>query len=220
MKQWIMKCTAALAVSIAFTAGAQVAPQHLAHAAAGDAAVPRAGSAAIAPLAHTLPFKGQYMIKRNHCAPAAAQMVLSTFGIKVDQATLAKKMGTTTSGTSWKGSMDTLNMYVKPRGYKFTLATDVAKRPLTLMSRLSHDIGVLRRATDLAVWPEKLPWNEGKEFPGNTGHLIVAYGYNSLKGTVTIFDPSKPTGGSHTIAVTTLARAFQTGFGMRDISRL
>ncbi|MGP3930116.1 hypothetical protein [Nonomuraea sp. KM88] len=50
------------------------------------------------------------------------------------------------------------------------------------MSRVSYDVGVLRRAPILDVWAAELPWNKGRNLRKGLGHSIVVYGYDSLRG--------------------------------------
>jgi hypothetical protein len=167
-----------------------------------------------------LSLKGQYQQTTYYCVPASESMTLSTFGIKVGQATLAKKMGTTSSkGTSGANAVSVVNGYLKPKGYKLTIVKDVAGNPTVLMNRASYDIGVLHRAPVIGVWMEKLPWNKGKVKGTKIGHAMVVYGYDKAKGTVTVFDPWKATGGTHTISAKTLAGALQASGGMHYISR-
>ncbi|WP_433514237.1 C39 family peptidase [Nonomuraea sp. CA-143628] len=172
------------------------------------------------PLSYTLPLKGQRQQTNYYCVPASSSMSLSSFGVNVSQATLAKKMKTTTSGTKGANAVPVINAYVKSRGYKYTIPTDADGNPSVLMSRVSQNIGDLRRAPVIAVWMEQLPWNKGKVKGTKIGHAIVAYGYNKTKGTITVYDPWKPTGGSHTLSASTLAKVIQPGGNMYYVSKL
>jgi hypothetical protein len=69
------------------------------------------------------------------------------------------------------------------------------------------------------VWMERLPWNQNRLQGQWIGHAILAYGYDQTTGTVTVFDPWRPTGGTHTLPVKELARTLQSGAGMHYISR-
>jgi hypothetical protein len=70
------------------------------------------------------------------------------------------------------------------------------------------------------VWMEKLPWNQGKLADRWIGHAIIAYGYDQQAGTITVFDPWRPTGGPHTLSATSLSMTLQSGAGMHYISKL
>lgn len=147
-------------------------------------------------------------------------MSLSSFGVNVSQSTLAKKMKTTTSGTKGANAVPVINSYVKSRGYKYTIPTDADGNPGMLMKRVSENIGDLHRAPVIAVWMEKLPWNKGKIKGTKVGHAIIAYGYDKLQGTITVYDPWKPTGGTHTLSAATLADILQPGGNMYYVSKL
>ncbi|MBF8186667.1 C39 family peptidase [Nonomuraea sp. K274] len=175
----------------------------------------------LTPVKYQLSLKGQRQSTNYYCVPASSSMSLSSFGIKVSQSTLAKKMKTTSSGgTKGANAVPVLNAYVKSKGYKYTIPTDADGNALVLMKRVSEDIGDLHRAPVIAVYMEQLPWNKGKVKGTEVGHAIIAYGYNKLTGTITVYDPWKPTGGSHTIAAATLANTLQPGGNMYDISKL
>ena len=187
--------------------------------AASGARTPATAPAALAvPSSASVKIKAQYQKTGYYCVPASGAMSLSTFGIKVSQKTLAKKMGTTKNGTSGTKATPVLNKYVKSRGYSYTVVKDVNNSPSTLMKRVSYDIGVLKKAPTIAVWMEKLPWNKGTS-GSRIGHAIVAYGYNKKKGTITVWDPWKKTGGKHTISAKTLSKTLQGTGGMRYISK-
>ncbi|MEO3876687.1 C39 family peptidase [Nonomuraea sp. B12E4] len=175
----------------------------------------------LTPLKYQLSLTGQQQQTNYYCVPASSSMSLSTFGIKVSQATLAKKMKTTASdGTSGTNALPVLNAYIKSKGYRFTKPTDSDGNPSMLMKRVSENIGDLHRAPVIAVWMEQLPWNQGKVKGANIGHAIVAYGYDKPAGTVTVYDPWKPTGGIHTISATALAGIVQPKGNMYYVSKL
>ncbi|MFG6192942.1 C39 family peptidase [Nonomuraea sp. JJY05] len=173
------------------------------------------------PLKYQLNLKGQRQETNYFCVPASSSMSLSTFGVNVSQSTLAKKMKTTASaGTKGVNALPVVNAYLKPRGYKVMSPTDADGNAVVLMNRVSGNIGDLRRAPVLAVWMEQLPWNKGKIKGTNVGHAIIAYGYDKTVGTVTVYDPWKPTGGTHTIKASVLAKILQPGGNMYYISKL
>ncbi|WP_219467848.1 C39 family peptidase, partial [Nonomuraea rhizosphaerae] len=172
------------------------------------------------PLKYKLSLKGQKQQTNYYCVPASSSMSLSTFGVKVSQATLAKKMRTTTSGTKGANAVPVINAYVESRGYRFSIPTDADGNPGVLMSRVSQNIGDLHRAPVIAVYMERLPWNKGKVKGKKVGHAIIAYGYDKLKGTITVYDPWKPTGGSHTLSSAALAKVLQPAGNMYYVSRL
>ncbi|MEQ4722899.1 C39 family peptidase [Nonomuraea sp. B19D2] len=174
----------------------------------------------VAPLKYQLSLKGQRQETNYFCVPASSAMSLSSFGVNVSQSTLAKKMKTTPSGgTKRVNALPVVNAYVKSRGYKYTVPADTAGNPVLLMSRVADNVGQLRRAPVLGVWMEQLPWNKGKIKGSKVGHAILAYGYDKVAGTITVYDPWKPTGGTHTIKASVLAGLLQPG-GMYYISRL
>ncbi|MFG1690355.1 C39 family peptidase [Nonomuraea sp. NPDC049269] len=172
------------------------------------------------PPRYQLSLKGQRQQTNYYCVPASSSMSLSSFGVSVSQATLAKKMKTTTSGTKGANAVPVINAYVKSRGYKYTIPTDADGNPGVLMSRVSGNIGDLHRAPVIAVWMEQLPWNKGKVKGAKIGHAIIAYGYDRTKGTITVYDPWKPTGGSHTLSASALAKVIQPGGNMYYVSKL
>jgi hypothetical protein len=168
-------------------------------------------ASASATLAKTgkLKVKGVYQSTNYWCVPASSEVSLGTFGVNVSQRTLAKKMKTTTSGTYDKTALPVINSYVNPLGYSVWDAntTDSATN---LLNWAAHDIGILKRAPKIGVWMEKLPWNKG--LSGHFGHAILIYGYDLNKKTLTVWDPWKPSGGSHTLsAATTRRRASRCG---------
>ncbi|MBE1590272.1 C39 family peptidase [Nonomuraea angiospora] len=173
------------------------------------------------PLKYQLNLKGQRQETNYFCVPASSSMSLSTFGVNVSQSTLAKQMKTTASaGTKGRDAIPVVNAYLKSRGYKVTSPTDADGNAVVLMNRVSGNIGDLRRAPVLAVWMEQLPWNKGKIKGTRVGHAIIAYGYDKTAGTVTVYDPWKPTGGTHTIKAAVLAGILQPGGNMYYISKL
>ncbi|WP_433430348.1 C39 family peptidase [Nonomuraea sp. CA-141351] len=174
----------------------------------------------VAPLKYQLSLRGQRQQTNYYCVPASASMSLSTFGISVSQPTLAKKMKTTPSGgTKRTNALPVVSAYVRSRGYKYTVPADTAGNSFLLMSRVANNVGQLHRAPLLGVWMEQLPWNKGKVKGTKVGHAIIAYGYDKMAGTITVYDPWKPTGGTHTITASTLAGILQPG-GMYYISKL
>ena len=56
-------------------------------------------------------------------------VILRTFGVNVSQATLAKKMKTTTSGTYDKTALPVINSYINPLGYSVWDTTPPTARP-------------------------------------------------------------------------------------------
>ncbi|MEV0407116.1 FG-GAP-like repeat-containing protein [Actinoallomurus sp. NPDC050550] len=165
-------------------------------------------AAAAAPASAKLSLKGQYQKTNMNCVPTSSSMSLSTFGVSVSQETLAKKMGTSpTKGTTGAQARPVLNSYADPLGYSYGFAD--ASTASSLMAKVSYDVGVLKRAPVLGVWMEKLPWNS-KMSGSKVGHAIVAYGYNRTAGTITVFDPWKSTGGTHTLSAKSLAADMQS----------
>ncbi|MFF4235734.1 FG-GAP-like repeat-containing protein [Actinomadura geliboluensis] len=166
-----------------------------------------ASAAAAAPASAKLPLTGRYQNTNYNCVPTSASMSLSTFGVSVSQETLAAKMGTTPAdGTSGNQALPVMNGYVDPLGYSYGFSS--ASTASTMMEQVSYNVGVLKRAPVLGVWMEKLPWNAGMS-GSNVGHAIIAYGYDRDAGTITVWDPWKSTGGSHTITAAKLAADMQ-----------
>jgi Peptidase_C39 like family len=172
------------------------------------------------PRSYRLKLHEQYQWTNYYCVPAATSMSLSTFGMKVGQDTLARKMRTTTKGTGGDTAASVIDGYLHPRKFDDRIVGDVVRHPEILMQRVSYDVGSLRRAPIIQVWMERLPWNKGRLTGQWVGHAIVAYGYDQQAGTITVFDPWRPTGGTHTIPASVLARTLQSGGGMHYISRL
>lgn len=162
----------------------------------------------------------QYQTTNYYCVPASTAMSLSTFGVKVSQATLAQKMRTTRRGTGGDSAAAVIDSYLHPRRYDDRIVADVARHPEILMQRVSYDVGTLRRAPVIQVWMERLPWNRDVVRGRWIGHAIVAYGYDQPAGTITVFDPWRPTGGPHTLSVKALSMTLQGAGGMHYISRL
>lgn len=177
------------------------------------------GAARIMPRAYRLALHGQYQTTDYYCVPAATAMSLSTFGVKVSQAVLAQQMRTTIRGTGGDSAAAVIDAYIRPRRFDDRIVADVVGRPQLLMQRVSYDVGSLRRAPVIQVWMERLPWNHGTLKGRWIGHAIVAYGYDQRAGTITVFDPWRPTGGPHTLPVKVLSLALQAGAGMHYISR-
>jgi hypothetical protein len=171
------------------------------------------------PRSYRLKFHEQYQATNYYCVPASTSMSLSTFGVKVSQDALARKMRTTTRGTGGDRAASVIDGYLHPRRFDDRIVGDVVGHPEILMQRVSYDVGSLRRAPVIQVWMERLPWNKGRLKQRWIGHAIIAYGYNQQAGTITVFDPWRPTGGSHTLSATSLATTLQSGAGMHYISR-
>jgi hypothetical protein len=172
------------------------------------------------PRSYRLKLHEQYQWTNYYCVPASTAMSLSTFGVKVSQDALAKKMRTTTRGTGGDTAASVIDGYLHPRKFDDRVVGDVVDHPELLMQRVSYDVGTLRRAPVIQVWMERLPWNKDRLKGQWIGHAIVAYGYNQQAGTITVFDPWRPTGGTHTLPAKSLARTLQAGGGMHYISRL
>ncbi|MFI7632839.1 C39 family peptidase [Nonomuraea sp. NPDC049400] len=175
----------------------------------------------VRPLKYQLSLEGQRQQTNYFCVPASSAMSLASFGIAVSQSTLAKKMKTHPPyGTEGSDAVPVINAYVKSLGYKFTMPTDADGNPAVLMKRVSKDIGELHRAPVLTVWMDQLPWNKGKVKGTEIGHAILAYGYDKVAGTITVYDPWKPTGGTHTISASALARVLQPAGNMYYVTKL
>jgi hypothetical protein len=172
------------------------------------------------PRSYRLSLHAQYQLTNYYCVPASTSMSLSTFGVKVSQATLAAKMRTTTRGTGGDSAAAVMDSYIHPRRFDDRIVGDVVGHPELLMQRISYDVGSLRRAPVIQVWMERLPWNRGRLQGRWIGHAIIAYGYDQLAGTITVFDPWRPTGGTHTLPAKSLATTLQNGAGMHYISKL
>jgi Peptidase_C39 like family len=171
------------------------------------------------PRSYRLVLREQYQATSYYCVPAATSMSLSTFGVQVSQDVLARKMKTTVRGTGGDIAASVMDSYLHPRRFDDRIVADVVGHPDILMQRVSYDVGSLRRAPIIQVWMERLPWNRGKIGGRWIGHAIIAYGYNQQAGTITVFDPWRPTGGTHTLPAKSLATTLQGGAGMHYISR-
>ena len=167
-----------------------------------------ANAAAATPTSGTVSIKGVYQDTNYNCVPASSSVSIGTFGVSVSQDTLAKQMGTTTAGTYDTTALPVINNYINPLGYS-TWDTDTTGSTNNLLDWVAYDVSTLKRAPKLGVWMEKLPWNKG--LSGHFGHAIAAYGYNRTASTITVWDPWKPTGGTHTLAASTLNAAMQAG---------
>jgi hypothetical protein len=159
-----------------------------------------------------LPIKGVFQATDYWCAPAAAEISLRTLGIKVGQATLAKKMRTTKDGTSAEDMLRVLNAYSKKTGYAYAPAWDVynAKR---LGERIAYSVGVLRKAVPIQLFIDRLPWYRGVDFGAtDVGHFVVAYGYDKEAKTILVWDPNPFAGGGgkYVITVAQLAKATES----------
>lgn len=173
------------------------------------------------PGAYRLRVAGQFQATPFYCVPAASSMSLATFGVTATQGALARQMATTRArGTTGDSAARVIDTYIRPRRYDDSIVGDVVGRPKTLMARVAYDVGALHRAPVMQVWMELLPWNRGRLRGSRVGHAIIAYGYDRQRGTITVFDPWRPTGGPHTLAATALATTLQSGSGMHFISRL
>jgi hypothetical protein len=173
------------------------------------------------PDAYRLRVRGQYQDTPFYCVPAAGSMSLATFGVAATQGVLARQMATTRArGTTGDSAARVIDGYIRPRRYDDSIVGDVVGRPAVLMRRISYDVGALHRAPIMQVWMELLPWNRGKIKARRVGHAIIAYGYDRGRGTITVFDPWRPTGGPHTLSAAVLATALQGGSGMHFFSRM
>ncbi|MGV9385694.1 C39 family peptidase [Nonomuraea sp. NPDC003707] len=182
---------------------------------AGSATVPIvAGSATVlppvrvqlaVPAAVSVGIKGQAQRTSYYCAPASSAIVLRAFGVKRGQDQLAEEMKTSAEARSTKreNTLAVLNAYVRPEGYQFRL-TYAKDDPAALMAQVSQAVGVLGKPTIVAVLGNRLPWSRKKR---DFGHAIVAYGYDTAKGTITVWDPNARRGatGTHVIPAKDLA---------------
>ncbi|MEO3825895.1 C39 family peptidase [Actinomadura sp. B10D3] len=171
---------------------------------------PALKKAAFAPSSYTVKITGQYQSKSNWCVPTSSSISLRTLGVKVSQATLAKKMKTSGPGTTAKQALPVLNAYAKPKHLAYRVGDDISSGT-KLLNKVKYDVGILHRATILGVWADDLPWNSKQGFPNKTGHAVVVYGYNASKKTITVWDPWKATGGKHTISASKLSSVSQKG---------
>lgn len=162
----------------------------------------------------------EYQSTNYFCVPAATAMSLWTFGVKVSQALLAQRMKTTTRGTGGDSAASVMDSYIHPRRFDDRIVADVVGHPEILMQRVSYDVGSLHRAPVIQVWMERLPWNQATLRGRWIGHAIVAYGYDQRAGTITVFDPWRPSGGTHTLSARSLAMTLQSGAGMHYIARV
>lgn len=179
----------------------------------GGAAQPKsatavARAAAAAPSSAKLSIKGVYQTTNYNCIPASSAVSLGTFGVSVTQETLAKQMGTTSSGTWDTKALPVINNYINPLGYS-VWDTDTTSSAANLLNWAAYDIGTLKRAPKIDIWMEKLPWNKG--LSGHFGHAILVYGYDLTAKTLTVWDPWKPTGGTHTLSAAALNATMQVG---------
>ncbi|MEV6037423.1 C39 family peptidase [Nonomuraea sp. NPDC052116] len=173
---------------------------------AGSATVLPPGRAQLAvPAAVSVGIKGQVQRTSYYCAPASSAIVLRAFGVKRGQDQLAKEMRTSAEARSTKREyvLAVLNTYVRPEGYQFRL-TYAKDDPAALMAQVSQAVGVLGKPTIVAVLGNRLPWSRKKR---DFGHAIVAYGYDTAKGTITVWDPNPRRGatGTHVIPAKDLA---------------
>ncbi|MEV4017737.1 C39 family peptidase [Nonomuraea angiospora] len=201
---------AAAAATAPLVAGSATAPL-----VAGSATAPLvAGSATVlppvraqlaVPAGASVGIKGQAQRTSYYCAPASSAIVLRAFGVKRSQDRLAEEMKTSAEARSTKREymLAVLNTYVRPEGYQFRL-TYAKDDPAALMAQVSQAVGVLGKPTIVAVLGNRLPWSRKKR---DFGHAIVAYGYDTAKGTITVWDPNARRGatGTHVIPAKDLA---------------
>ncbi|MFI7233285.1 C39 family peptidase [Nonomuraea angiospora] len=158
-----------------------------------------------APTAVAVGIKGQAQRTTYYCAPAASAIVLRAFGVKRSQDQLAEEMKTSAEARSTRREdiLAVLNAYVRPAGYRFRLAY-AKDDPAALMAEVSQAVGVLGKPTIVAVLGNRLPWSRKKR---DFGHAVVAYGYDTAKGTITVWDPNARRGatGTHVIPAKDLA---------------
>jgi hypothetical protein len=158
-----------------------------------------------APIATSVGIKGQAQRTGYYCAPASSSIVLRAFGIKRSQDQLAEEMKTSAEARSTKREyvVSVLNAYLRPKGYQFRL-TYAKDNPAALMARVSQAVGVHGKPTIVAVLGNRLPWSRKKR---DFGHAIVAYGYDTAQGTITVWDPNARQGatGTHVIPAKDLA---------------
>ncbi|MET7337946.1 C39 family peptidase [Nonomuraea sp. NPDC005650] len=185
--------------------GAALAACVLPVAAPPAAAAPFTARLLLPAVAGSVGIKGQAQRTSYYCAPASASIVLGAFGVKLGQDRLAEEMKTSAAARSTKreDAVAVLNEYVGPKGYRFRLAY-AKDDPAALMTQVSQAVGVLGRPTIVAVLGNRLPWSRKKR---DFGHAIVAYGYDTAKGTVTVWDPNPRRGatGTHVIPAKDLA---------------
>ncbi|MGW6497423.1 C39 family peptidase [Nonomuraea angiospora] len=169
------------------------------------AALPPVRAQLAVPAAVSVGIKGQAQRTTYYCAPAASAIVLRAFGVKRSQDQLAEEMKTSadTRTTKREDILAVLNAYVRPEGYRFRLAY-AKDDPAALMAEVSQAVGVLGKPTIVAVLGNRLPWSRKKRV---LGHAIVAYGYDTAKGTITVWDPNARRGatGTHVIPAKDLA---------------
>jgi hypothetical protein len=164
----------------------------------------------VPPVSRRLRIAKEYQSTSYNCAPASGVMSLSTFHVTVRQSTLARKMRTKSpKGTTGDNAMAALRGYLARTPYSLTFEGLPTGPPDFVLKEVAYDVGVLGRAPLVAVWWERLPWNKRIGSRRKLGHLIVAYGYDRRKGTITVFDPWRPTGGTHTLRAAALTRALQ-----------
>ncbi|WP_431927604.1 C39 family peptidase [Nonomuraea jabiensis] len=172
---------------------------------ASAAVLPPVRAQLAAPGAVSVGIKGQAQRTSYYCAPASSAIVLRAFGVKRSQDQLAEEMRTSAEARSTKREnvLAVLNAYVRPEGYEFRL-TYAKDDPAALMARVSQAVGVLGKPTIVAVLGNRLPWSRKKR---DFGHAIVAYGYDTAKGTITVWDPNARRGatGTHVIPAKDLA---------------
>lgn len=143
--------------------------------------------------------------KGKASVPAAMQLSLRTFGVKVTQETLTKQTDSKDGQTDWRNSQIVYGHYVNKLGYFNKPKGDLTGAKL--MNYVSHDVGVLHRAVPMGINLSKASWIEGGS---NTMHAITVRGYDKEKGTVTIWDPaqkSRSFAGHHVVSAKALAKA-------------
>ncbi|MBB5082267.1 C39 family peptidase [Nonomuraea endophytica] len=165
--------------------------------------------ASASPTRAELTIKGVFQATEYWCAPASASIALRTLGIKVSQATLAKKMRTNKDGSLADNILRVLNAYSKKTGYTYVPSSD-AYSSKRLGRRLVHSIGTLGKAVPVQVFLERLPWYRDVDFGRkNVGHVMIVHGYDKKAKTFIVWDPNNYTGagGEHRITWAQLAKA-------------
>lgn len=165
--------------------------------------------ASTSPTRAELTIRGVFQSTEYWCAPASASIALRTLGVKVSQATLAKKMRTTKDGSLADNILRVLNAYSSKTGYTYVPASDVysSKR---LGQRIAHSIGTLGKAVPVQVFLDRLPWYRDVDFGRkDVGHVMIVNGYDKQAKTFTVWDPNNYTGdgGEHRITWAQLAKA-------------
>jgi hypothetical protein len=162
-----------------------------------------------APVSHRLQITEEVQSTRYNAAPAAAVVSLSTFHLKVRQSALAREMKPIDPwGADYQNTVNVLRDHLRGTPYSLTFEGGPSADPAYILKEVAHDVGVLERAPLVEVYRDRLPWHKGGP-RGRFPHVIVAYGYDLAKGTITVFDPWPKTGGRRTLPATELTRALQ-----------